>query len=101
MHPQIEKYLFQVSCQLKNLSAAQRDEEVREIGQHLQALVAEGKERGSSESEAVKTALAQFGSYRKVGRDLNNAVLGNDPSRLPRAFSAMTFVMIGQALLVV
>lgn len=99
MHPHIEKYLFQVSCQLKDLSATRRAEEVREIAQHLQALVEEGQGQGLNESQAVRTALAQFGSPQKLGRELNKAGLKRAPDHLPKSFAVMTKVMIGQAML--
>jgi hypothetical protein len=98
MHPLIERYLEQVKAQLKRLSVEQRSEEVRELKLHLQALVEEGKERGLNESKAVQAALDQFGSANKVGRDLNRAVLQSAPLSLPKAFSVVTFIMIGQAM---
>jgi hypothetical protein len=97
MHPQIEKYLEQVKGQLKSLPPAQSAEEIRELGIHLQALVEEGRERGLTESEAVKAAIAQFGSYRTLGRELCQVVLDGEPGRLPRTLSVLTFVMLSSA----
>ena len=98
MHPQIEAYLAQVKTQLKGLSAQQRSDEVRELGQHLQFLVEEGQGRGLSEGEAVRAALSQFGRHRKVGRDLNKALLRQAP-QISKAFSDMTIIMIGGAVM--
>jgi hypothetical protein len=95
MQPQIEHYLEQVKGQLKSLSPQARAEEVREMGVHLQALVEAGRDAGLGENEAVKAALAQFGSYRKVGRELNKAVRSGEKHRLPRALSITTNCMIG------
>ena len=99
MHPHLESYLRRVENQLKNLSVEQRAEELRELGQHLQALVQEGQESGLSQSEAVQAALAQFGPYRRVGRELNKAGSNGTTQHLPRAFSVMTAIMFGQAVL--
>lgn len=103
MHPHIESYLTQVGQHLRRLSTTERAEELREIEQHLQALVEQGQERGLNQNEAIKTALSQFGSSRKVGRELNKAVLQRDQAQgklhqLPKSLSALTLIMMVQAV---
>lgn len=94
MHPHIERYLTQVEKRLKSLSTEQRSEELRELGQHLQALVEERQENGQSEAEAVKAAMRQFGEPGRVGRDLNEGVrLHVQPYRLPLSLSITSFII--------
>lgn len=95
MHPHIEKYLEQLKRQLKSLPPDQSAEEIREIGIHLQALVEEGREGGLCEDEAVRAAIAQFGSHRKVGRELCRVALDGAPNRLPRTLTMLTSVILG------
>ena len=73
MHEQLENYLKEVRTQLRSLPAGKQDEELREIRQHLQALIAGNVERGDSEDKAVAAAIRQFGSSKQVGQSLRQA----------------------------
>ncbi len=52
---------------LQALASARRDEELREIRQHLEALVEEYIAQGYGEEEAIVTALRQFGPVERIG----------------------------------
>ncbi len=71
--PRLEQYLAAVGARLRTLPPARRDEEVREIRQHLDALVAAHLARGQSPEEAVDVALRQFGHAEQIGRQLQGA----------------------------
>ena len=73
MHQQLESYLEQVKRQLKSLPPEQQAEELQEIRQHLQCLIASNTERGDSEDKAVVSAIHQFGNSKLVGRALKQA----------------------------
>lgn len=78
MHQQLETYLEQVKAQLKSLPLEKQDEEVRELRQHLLALVEVGMEIGDSEDEAVAAAIRQFGKAKRVGRALSGSWRGTE-----------------------
>ena len=61
----LEHYLSQIAHELRALPPQARADEMREIEAHLRALI---EARGD-----VAAVLAQFGSPRKVGRDLRRA----------------------------
>jgi uncharacterized membrane protein len=69
--PQLEQYLETIEARLKNLPAPQRQEEILEIRQHLEALVAGHYLAGLSQDEAVATAIRQFGHAEQIGQALN------------------------------
>jgi uncharacterized integral membrane protein len=69
---QINHYLEIMEGRLKQLSPAQRQEEIQEIRQHLEALVAGHRMAGLSEEEAEKAAIRQFGHAEQVGQELSN-----------------------------
>ncbi len=71
MHKQLEEYLNQFALRLGKLPRAQREDELREIRQHVEALVASHRHDGKSEDEAVRLAIAQFGRAEKIGHDLS------------------------------
>ena len=73
MHKQIEKYVGKLNERLTSLSPAQRSEEVEEIRQHLETLVARQLELGKSEEEATAIAIRQFGRAGQVGREISSA----------------------------
>lgn len=54
----------------------ERDEELREIRQHLDALVAGNIALGHTEDEAVSLTIHQFGRAEQVGRSLNEIWAG-------------------------
>jgi hypothetical protein len=70
MQSPLEEYLNQIAGHLRLLPSGRREEELREIRQHLEALVQAYQELGSSESDAITAALTQFGSSRENARGL-------------------------------
>jgi len=70
---QLEHYLKTIESRLQNLPPAQRQEELLEIRQHLEALVAGHHLAGLSEAEAVVAAIRQFGHAEQVGQELSKA----------------------------
>ena len=93
MHEPLEAYLREVKAQLKSLPRGVREEEISEIRLHLQAIINESMKRGSSEGDAVKSAIAQFGDSQEVGRELKSA-WDEKPESWLRAFGAGICVAI-------
>ena len=60
MHSQLGAYLDEVAQELKPLPEARRDEELREMRQHLQNAMIVNREMRQTEDEAARTALEQF-----------------------------------------
>ena len=86
MHKQLDEYLNTVAGRIGSLLSAQREDELREIRQHLELLVASHREDGRSEEEAIGLAISQFGRAEKIGRELS---LADKKSRMkPTALSA-------------
>lgn len=69
----LDHYLETIEARLQGLLPARRQEEMREIRQHLEALVAGHRIAGLSEEEAVAAAIRQFGHAEQVGQALNQA----------------------------
>lgn len=69
---QIDDYLKIIEDRLKRSSPARRQEEMLEIRQHLEALVAGHRIAGLSEEAAEKAAIRQFGHAEQVGQELSN-----------------------------
>lgn len=61
MHSLLEGYLTDVSRQLAALPAARRDEELREMRQHLLNVANAGREQGQTEAAAAACAVEQCG----------------------------------------
>jgi uncharacterized membrane protein len=70
---QLDHYLETIEGRLKNLPPARRQEEMQEIRQHLEALVAGHRIAGLSKEEAVAAAIRQFGHAEQVGQALSQA----------------------------
>lgn len=70
MDNELDKYLQSLAHELRRLPQERREEELREIRQHLEAIVARLMEGGLSEQEAVEATIAQFGAARTVGHEL-------------------------------
>lgn len=83
--PRLDAYISTIGGRLKRLSSAQREEELREIRQHLETLVAGHLAAGISQDEAVDAALRQFGHAEEMGRELAGAW----QQRLPRLWPAL------------
>ena len=81
MHSRLEQYLQTVERNLDTLPAEERANELDEIRLHMESLVQANIELGSTEEEAVKQTLAQFGRAQTIGQDLNRAhARGDRPS---------------------
>jgi uncharacterized membrane protein len=70
MHKQLEEYLNTFAARLGKLPGAQRDDELREIRQHLELLIASHREQGKSEEEAVGLRSPNSDVPRKSGVSL-------------------------------
>ncbi len=80
MHSPLEQYLEEVHSHLRVLPDLQRMEEVEEIRQHVEALVAARQELGHSEEEAIAQTLMQFCRARTIGGQLTKAYKRRFPS---------------------
>ncbi|HEY8598974.1 MAG TPA: permease prefix domain 1-containing protein [Thermomicrobiales bacterium] len=87
-NPQVTAYLDTVRQQLGSLSADRRDEEMREIRQHLELLIAAQRAQGFGEDAAAATALRQFGHAEQIGRQLQRAEMN---ARQPRLWPLLLF----------
>ena len=97
-HPQLERYVETIALRLKSLPPAQRDEEVQEIRQHLDALIAAHRGAGLSEDEAVKLAIQQFGHAKHVGEELREV---SQPQRRRSAWMALGIYLFSVTLIMV
>ncbi len=86
MDKKLETYLQTVESELGEMRAARREGELREMRQHLEAIVARLTEGGLSQEEATEAAIAQFGEARQVGRELKK--VGNRKESLLRTMAA-------------
>lgn len=68
---QLDHYLATLEARLKSLPPARRQEEMLEIRQHLEALVAGHLRAGVSEDAAVAAAIRQFGHAEQIGQELS------------------------------
>jgi hypothetical protein len=73
MHDLLEQYLEEVASQLKSLPAKRRNEELREIREHLLTAVTTHREAGLSEAEASANVVVQFGSASVLARRLTTS----------------------------
>ncbi len=62
----VEEYLHEVTKQLGSLPAERREEELREMRQHLHEAVANSRKQGLSEEQAVTAALTRFGTPQEA-----------------------------------
>lgn len=62
----VEDYLHEVTQQLGCLTAERREEKLREMRQHLHEAVANSREQGLSEEQAVAAALTRFGTPQEA-----------------------------------
>ena len=70
MQKPLEQYLETVRAGLKQLPSEEREKEITELRQHLDALVLAGCESGETETVAIAQAVAQFGQASTVRRRL-------------------------------
>jgi hypothetical protein len=93
MHNQLEEYLNTVSGCLSELPASHREEEVREIRQHLANYVMLNQEFGQSEDVAVANAIEQFGSPVEVGGSVLGAWKRGARIKRIKTFAGMTILL--------
>ena len=94
-NPEVERYLAAIDVRLRALPPTRRDEELRELRQHLAALVDGHRARGLSEDEAVAMALRQFGRAEQIGQDLHEAwARPGQPQLWPWVFAYLGFVAL-------
>ena len=70
MDKKLDLYLQTLEIELGSLETEQRASELREMRQHIEAIVARLIEGGLSEGEAAEAAIEQFDAARNVGREL-------------------------------
>ena len=74
MQQRLEEYLAQVEHELRGVPAPQRDEELREMRQHLIDNVTVNQEiLGYDEEQAVATVLEEFGAPKKLAAEILTA----------------------------
>lgn len=92
MQQRLEEYLSQVEHELRTVPAPQRDEELREMRQHLVDNVTVNQEiLGYDEEQAVATALEEFGAPKKLAREILAAWCRGDEKTNRRKVLAATF----------
>jgi hypothetical protein len=70
MHSLLESYLAEVRAKLSPLPLKRREEEMREMRQHLLSAMEANQELGQSADEAVASALADFGTPEKASESV-------------------------------
>ena len=98
MNKQLEQYVETVAARLGTLPEAERTEQIAELRQHLESLVASAQTEGASEEAATETALRQFGDARQVGTDLNRSGWRMRLKRLPESWVTALSVVSGISL---
>jgi uncharacterized membrane protein len=89
MHDLLEQYLEEVASQLKSLPAKRREEELREIREHLLTAIIVNQETGMTEAEAVQKVLEQFGSPNSVAYNMVMAWRWEDQKRGEKLFGVI------------
>ena len=82
VNPHVERYLAAIEARLLHLPATQRNEELHELRQHLDALIQGNRTRGMTDDDAVAAALRQFGQVESLGRQLQQSTQSQQRSRL-------------------
>lgn len=70
MHSPLDTYLEQVAAHLFALPPKRREEELREMRQHLLNAVTVNREAGQLEEDAAQNAVLQFGTAADLGDNL-------------------------------
>ena len=70
MHTLLEAYLEQVAAHLSALPPKRRNEELREMRQHLLNALTVNRELGQTEEDAAANAVMQFGTPEDLGDNL-------------------------------
>ncbi|PQV63472.1 hypothetical protein B1R32_11133 [Abditibacterium utsteinense] len=72
----LENYMKSLKARLSKLTSVERESEMREVEQHLEALIAWHIHQGKSPDDATRAAIRQFGKAERLGRDLNGIAFG-------------------------
>ena len=100
MHTSLEAYLEQVAAQLSALPAKRRNEELREMRQHLLNAVTVNQELGQSKEDAAANAVMQLGTPEDLGENLvwawrrGRKLAGRDLWAAAVSAPLMTFFML-------
>lgn len=81
--PMIDEFLGSVGARLRRLPPERRAEELRELGQHLDLLVAGYRTQGLSGPAAAAAAVDRFGRAEDLGRQLHAAARRPAPGTSP------------------
>lgn len=82
-------YFARLSTQMKRMPADTRNEQLRELRQHLAALALAYEENGSRPSEAAVRALEQLGDAAQIGQRLMQEWRASQSSRLSASLPAL------------
>ncbi|RYG72735.1 hypothetical protein EON80_03870 [bacterium] len=66
----LEYYLHQIERHLDGLMAFEKEQQLLEISQHLQILIAQQQLAGLTEAEAIQAAIKKFGDPAEIGRGI-------------------------------
>lgn len=97
---QIDDCMARLARQLKSLPAAEREEHLRELRQHLDALIAMHRELGAMEEEAVRAALHSFGDPTRIGRQMAQEWRRRQQSQMSVELRAVLFTLTVYSLAV-
>lgn len=92
MNTELETYLETLSARLSALPPARREDEMREVRGHLEALAASYRAQGHDEGEASRLAIRRFGQAERIGREIN----GVEVQRRTGRFGATLMPMLMQ-----
>lgn len=70
MYSPLDNYLKELETKLRSLPRGQRESDMAEIRQHLEAMAAAYKELDCTDDEAARCAIQQFGPSKPVAREL-------------------------------
>lgn len=84
----IDSFLGSIGAQLRGMAPARREEELRELGQHLDLLVAGYRAQGLSERAAAAAAIDRFGRAEHLARELRAAARRPDRGSSPLYYLA-------------
>jgi hypothetical protein len=95
MHNLLEDYLAEVKAKLSALPVKRREEEMREMRQHLLNSVIVNRDFGQSEEESEANAVAEFGPPQESAASLVRAWRQGEQKKNARHFWRMSAVSIG------
>lgn len=99
MHSLLEDYLAEIASHLAPLPLARRDEELRELREHLLNTVAVNREKGQTEDEAALNAVQNFGTPETLGDEVVSAWRRGEWRKSLRSFGGAAFSALALSLL--